>query len=476
MTLADETRWLDATAQAELVRRGEVTPSELVEAAIERVERYDPALNAVIHRRFEQARTEATGDLPDGPFRGVPFLVKDLFAPSAGDPMHNGMAALRDAGVRAPLDSTLVGRQRAAGLVTVGRTNTPELGIRPTTEPDAFGPTANPWDRDRSPGGSSGGSGAAVAAGMVPFAHASDGGGSIRIPASCCGLVGLKTTQGRTSLGPIGDESGLSVQHAVTRSVRDTAALLDATAGPGVGDTVIAPAPFRPYAEEVGADAGRLRIGFMASNPRGKLDPECEEAARVTAALLADLGHTVEETHPTAMEDEGMVGVFTVLWATNVRAVMTATGQMLGKELGPEDVEPLTWALAEQAQTFTAADHLLALAASAHFRRSLQQWWADGHDLLVTPTLAGLPPRLGEMAQNPAEPLAPFGVAADLVPFTPALNVSGQPAISLPLHWSAAGLPVGVQLVAAYGREDVLIRVAAQLEAVRPWADRHPED
>ena len=267
--MAEETRWLDATAQAALVHAGEATPSELVEAAIERIEAGNPALNAVVTETFDRARdAAASAALPDGPFRGVPFLVKDLWALTEGDRCTNGVIALARAGWRAPIDTTLVGRHRAAGLVILGRTNTPELGILPTTEPMAFGPTHNPWDLERSPGGSSGGSAAAVAAGLVPAAHASDGGGSIRIPASCCGLVGLKVSQGRTSLGPLRDESGLGVEHVVTRSVRDAAALLDATCGPGVGDTVIAPAPRRPYLAEVGADPGRLRVGFLSTSAR----------------------------------------------------------------------------------------------------------------------------------------------------------------------------------------------------------------
>ncbi|HXO49799.1 MAG TPA: amidase, partial [Mycobacterium sp.] len=257
--LADQTRWMDAIDQAALVASGEVSPSELLEAAIERIERIDPALNAVVIRWFDHAReTAASADLPNGPFRGVPFLIKDLFTTYAGQRISNGNVAFKEAHVIADADTTLVSRHRAAGLVIAGRTNSPELGSLPTTEPVAWGATHNPWDTARTPGGSSGGAAASVASGMVPFAHASDGGGSIRIPASCCGLVGLKPSQGRITLGPLRDESGLGVEHCVSRTVRDTAALLDATRGPGIGDTVIAPPPSRPYVEELGADPGRL--------------------------------------------------------------------------------------------------------------------------------------------------------------------------------------------------------------------------
>ena len=269
-SMAEETRWLDATAQAALVHAGEATPAELVEAAIERIEPATPRSNAVVTETFDRARdAAASAALPDGPFRGVPFLVKDLWALTEGDRCTNGVIALARGGLARPIDTTLVGRHRAAGLVILGRTNTPSSASCRRRSRMAFGPTHNPWDLERSPGGSSGGSAAAVAAGLVPAAHASDGGGSIRIPASCCGLVGLKVSQGRTSLGPLRDESGLGVEHVVTRSVRDAAALLDATCGPGVGDTVIAPAPRRPYLAEVGADPGRLRVGLLSTSAAG---------------------------------------------------------------------------------------------------------------------------------------------------------------------------------------------------------------
>jgi amidase len=473
MGIADDTRWLDATAQAELVRSGQVSPRELVDAAIERIERYDGALNSVIHRLDEGARATASGDIPDGPFRGVPFAIKDLGATSAGDPYCGGNLGLKEAGYRSPADTTLVARYRAAGLVFVGRTNTPEFGSVPTTEPVAFGATHNPWDLTRSPGGSSGGAAAAVAAGLVPFAHASDGGGSIRIPASACGLVGLKPSQGRMSLGPVGDESGLSVQHAVTRSVRDSAALLDATAGPGVGDTVVAPAPSRPYLAEVGADPGRLRIGVMTT-AQVAVDPECQAAARRAGVLLAELGHDVDDAHPEALDDTSFGPRFTALWAGMMDLTIRRIGVMLGRPLEEREVEPVNWVMAQMSSSASATDYAESLSAVAQYRRRLQQWWADGWDLLVTPTLAVPPWPLGEVVNNAEHPLAPMAKAGRLVPFTPPFNTSGQPAISLPVHWTPDGLPVGVQLVAAYGREDVLFRVAAQLEQANPWAARRP--
>lgn len=473
MGIADDTRWLDATAQAELVRTGQVTPTELVEAAIARIERFDGPLNSVIHHLDEGARATAAGDLPDGPFRGVPFAIKDLGATSAGDPYCGGNRALLEAGYRAPADTTLVARYRAAGLVFVGRTNTPEFGSLPTTEPEAFGPTRNPWDTSRSPGGSSGGAAAAVAAGLVPFAHASDGGGSIRIPASACGLVGLKPSQGRITMGPIGDESGLSVQHAVTRSVRDCAALLDATAGPGIGDTVIAPPPARPYLAEVGADPGRLRIGLKVSAAT-MVDPECVAAARATATLLESLGHHVEETHPGALDDASFASRFSALWAAIMDLTIRRIGDMLGRPLREDEVEPVNWEMAARSAAASATDYAESLAAVSQFRRRLQGWWSEGWDLLVTPTMAARPWAIGELANDRVHPLRPMSRSGELVPFTPPFNTSGQPAISLPLHWTPEGLPVGVQLVAAYGREDLLLRAAAQLEQAQPWADRHP--
>jgi amidase len=474
-TLAEQTRWMDAVDQAALVASGEASPGELLEAAIERIERIDPALNAVVIRWFDHARDTAANDLPDGPFRGVPFLLKDLYATYAGQRISNGNVAFKEAHVISDADTTLVARYRAAGLVIAGRTNSPELGSVPTTEPVAWGATRNPWDLTRTPGGSSGGAAAAVASGMVPFAHASDGGGSIRIPASCCGLVGLKPSQGRITLGPIRDESGLSVEHCVSRTVRDSATLLDATRGPGIGDTVIAPAPTRPYVEELGAEPGTLRIGILDHHPQGgEVDTECTAAARNVGALLESLGHTVEPAWPKVLEDTASGASFGALWSANMGVSQRRFEAQLGRPLEDREFEPTNRAQADFASHFSSVDYALALSSMAQYRRALQSWWHDGWDLLLTPTLAQLPLPLGTFANDPENPMAVMQRAGRFVAFTPPFNMSGQPAISLPLEWTADGLPVGVQLVAGYGREDVLIRVASQLEQANPWAGRTP--
>ncbi|MGI9028445.1 MAG: amidase [Ilumatobacteraceae bacterium] len=476
--LADETRWMDATDQAALVAKGEVTAAELLEAAIERVRTSNPELNAVVIEWFDHARSIAADPaLPDGPFRGVPFLLKDLGTSFAGQTMSNGNVALKAVARVDAADTTLVGRYRAAGLVIAGRTNSPEMGSLPTTQPLAWGPTHNPWALDRTPGGSSGGAAAAVAAGMVPFANASDGGGSIRIPASCCGLVGLKPSQGRITVGPARAEVGLGVEHCVSHSVRDTAALLDAVGGPGVGDTVIAPAPVRPYADEVGADPGRLRIGLLDVHPMGEvLHDDCVAAVRSAAGKLEGLGHSVEPAWPAALADESLRTKFMALWATQLAMNARNYGETLGRELTADDIEPVNWVQVEYAKRLSAVDYAAAQAASYAFRRAVQQWWEDGWDVLLTPTLAEPPPPLAEFENDPNDPSAPMRRAGRFVVYTPPFNMSGQPAMSLPLHRNADGLPIGVQLVAAYGREDLLIRAASQLESAHPWRDHHPPD
>ncbi|MFM7126027.1 MAG: amidase [Actinomycetota bacterium] len=475
-SLADETRWLDATSQAELVATGKVSPVELVDAAIERIEKYDPALNALTYRWFEQARRLASSDsLPAGPFRGVPYLLKDLYAYESGKPVSNGNKAFKAAGYVADADTTLVSRYKSAGLVSLGRTNSPELGSVPVTEPEAWGPTRNPWNLDRTPGGSSGGAAAAVAAGLVPIAHASDGGGSIRIPASCCGLVGLKPSQGRITMGPLRDESNLGVEHCVSRTVRDSARLLDATWGPGIGDSVIAPAPLRPYVDELGADPGRLRIGLLDHSPRGfATDPECVRGVHQAAKLLESLGHTVEENWPEILGDNEAGRTFGGLWSTNMGMALRRFGDALGREITADDVELMNWVQAEFARNLNAVDYAATLAASVIFRRAVQSWWSEGWDLLLTPTLAAPPLVIGTLRNDPDRPMAPLAAAGQWVTFTGQFNMSGQPAISLPLHRTDDGLPVGIQLVAAYGREDLLFRVAAQLEAAAPWAHLIP--
>jgi amidase len=470
---------LDATAQAELVRTGEVSPEELTQSAIERAERLNPDLNAIIHPLYEQGLEESRGQLPDGPFRGVPFLFKDLGAGLAGQPMHMGMKALKEADFRLPVDTFLGARFREAGFVTIGKTNTPELGIVPTTEPEAYGPTHNPWDLGHSPGGSSGGSAAAVAAGIVPIAHANDGGGSIRIPASCCGLVGLKPSRARTSLGPlVGDTmSGLTVEHVVSRSVRDVALALDATHGPAPGDPYVAPPPLRPYMEELGADAGSLRITVL-TDPIGashiQVDPTVVSATREAATMLESLGHQVDEDVPAPDQGFDLIETFLTRWYAGQTEILGQFGILLGREIGPDDVEPLTWAMAEEGRRRHSGQYLSAVSQHNAIGRMLGIWFDAGHDLLLTPTMGELPPPLGSFATDPEDPLRTIHRGEVTAAFAALINATGNPAISLPLQWSDDGLPIGVQLIAPLGREDVLLRVASQLEQAHPWSDRFP--
>ena len=476
--MPDERTPLDATAVAELVREGAASPLELVDDAIARIEKVDPQLNAVITPLFEKARA-AAGSLPDGPFRGVPFLLKDLDAPSSGDPFHCGMRFLERAGYVSDHSSHLVEKFRRAGLVVLGKTNTPELGLNITTEPEAYGPSRNPWNPDHSTGGSSGGSGAAVASGMVPVAHASDGGGSIRIPASECGLVGLKPSRGRISLGPDHGEywHGLVTSHVVSRSVRDTAGLLDVAAGPMPGDPYTAPPPLRPYAEEVGADAGRLRVGLMPEVPRGAApgSDECAAAVEATGSLLESLGHHVSLAHPDALDEHLLLreGFSAILAAWTAKALAN-WGSLVGEPVRESDVEAGTWDFARQGEGLTAAQYLTVVEGLHAWSRRMAQWWADGFDLLVTPTIAAPPPRIGALSSAPGDEVTAADKIFALMPFTPQFNVTGQPAVSLPLAWSAEGLPIGVQLVADTAREDLLIRVASQLERAQPWSHRRP--
>ena len=473
ITRLDEFAFLDATAQAALVRRREVKPIELVDAAIERIERLNPILNAVITPMYDQARAAAAGELPDGPFTGVPFLLKDLLAFYRGVPTASGSAFLRD--LVPDHDSELVLRLKQAGLVILGKTNTPELGLLPTTEPRLFGATRNPWDTSRTPGGSSGGSAAAVASGMVPAAHASDGGGSIRIPASCCGVFGLKPTRARTPCGPdFGDLlGGLAVDHAVTRSVRDSAALLDATAGPDVGDPYWAPPTIRPYVQEVGADPGRLRIAFTTTAANdAAVHPDCVKAVMETVALCADLGHRVVEAAPL-VEGPLLAHAFTTVWSCCCAWALDGMALRLGRSPFAEDVEPLTWALYEIGRHRTASEYLIAITALQRIAREIAGFFTD-YDVCLTPTLCEPPVPLGSFDPQPNEPLYGLFRAANFMPFLPICNVTGQPAMSVPLYWNAEGLPVGVQFMGRFGDEATLFRLAAQLEVARPWSGRRP--
>jgi amidase len=468
-----ETTWLDATAQADLVRRGEVSPKELAEAAIAAIEAVNPQLDAVIRTRFDAARLEADGGLPDGPFRGVPILYKDLGCVVAGEPTAFGLGPLRE--VAWPVTSYLAEQFREAGFVPLGRTNVPELGTTVTTEPRSFPPARNPWDPGHSTGGSSGGAAAAVAAGLVPVAHANDGGGSIRIPASECGLVGLKPTRGRVSQGPLTGEAwaGAVIDGAVTRTVRDAAGVLDVISKRMPGEPYYPPPLSRPLVQEVGADPGRLRIGVLdRPGAEGFLDdPQCRAAVASTARLLESLGHHIDEAAPAAMFEREFIGHFNAIIAADVAATFQVFDLVLGRPIGEDEIEPRNAEYRRAGRALSAVGYLENRLWLGMWARRMAEWW-NGRDLLVTPTLGAPPPELGWFTaagpQHEGERIISF------IPYTAQFNMTGQPAISLPLHWTPGGLPVGVQLVAAYGREDLLVRVASQLEQAAPWSDRHP--
>ncbi|MET0421021.1 MAG: amidase [Acidimicrobiia bacterium] len=463
---------LDAIAQADLVRRGEVTPVELVEAAIARINAVEPSIGALVDTRFERALDEAQRDLPDGPFRGVPMLLKDAVQHSAGDRYQHGMRFLRDHDYRSPTDSELVRRYRAAGFVILGRTKVPELTSTTTTEPLAHGPTHNPWNLEHTAGGSSGGSAAAVAARMVPVAHGSDMGGSIRIPASCCGLVGLKPSRHRTSLFPHGEYWGpLAHEHVLTRTVRDSAAVLDATAGAAGGDLHSAPPPARPWIEEVGSDPGSLRIGLITERALGgMLDPECEAAVRDVALTLESLGHVVELASADALRAPN-ARAFNSVVAAGVAAEVTRWERELGEPV--RDLEPMNVALVERGRAVTAVEHADAIDALAAWSHAIVTAY-EPFDLLLTPTLPVTPPRLGVITSDQRTPDG-LHYAWVMTEYMTPFDVSGQPAISLPTHVSANGLPIGVQVVAHSGREDLVVGVAAQLETRFEWSSMRPD-
>jgi amidase len=475
MTLASETAWLDATALADLVRRKEVTPAELVDAAIARIERLNPRLNAVITPLYEQARAAAAQPPPaDAPFAGVPFLLKDLVAHLASAPQSEGSRYFKGR-FTAPHDSELVVRHKRAGLIVLGKTNTPEFGLVPTTEPLAWGATHNPWDLARTPAGSSGGSAAAVAAGLVPMAHANDGGGSIRAPAAVCGLFGLKPTRGRNSLGPdLGDvANGLACEHAVTRSVRDSAALLDATAGPAPGEPYWASPPARAYAREVGAPPGRLRIA-LSERPLVDLPvhADCVAAVRAAAKLCEELGHSVEPAGPP-VDGSQLVRRFGHVWGGLLGWTIASAERALGRPPGGDDLEPRTWRMLESARKRSAADYLLGVQDLQRMARTIGEWM-EGYDVWLTPTTCQPPLPLGYFDWTPDDPARHARRLGDYTAFTLPCNVTGQPAMSVPLHWNAEGLPVGTQFIGRYGDEATLFRLAGQLEQARPWAGRRP--
>lgn len=464
----------DALGLAALVASGEVSPDELLDAALERVAARNPALNAVVLLQEEEARRAIRNGLPRGPFRGVPFLLKDLGAEAVGFPSHSGSRLF--ANETADTDATLVARLRAAGLVIFGRTTAPECGIGPATEAAVYGgPTRNPWDLSRTPGGSSGGAGAAVAARIVPAAHGSDGGGSVRIPASNCGLFGLKPTRARLPDGPHAGEGwgGMAIDGFLTRSVRDTAALLDATEGADPGAPYWAPPLGRGYMAAIARPPRRLRIGLCETTFTGDpVHPDCAGAAREAARLLEDLGHAVEPFRPEA-DHEGMIRAWVDIVACGT--ALSVRRALAGRD--PADwVEPVTRGALAHAATLSGEDYLAALERIHAYGRQMAAAFAR-IDILLSPVMAEPPALIGRFAHDRedyvAYRLGPEGVWP-YSPFCTAFNASGQPAASVPLSWNAEGLPIGVQLAAPFGGDETLIALCRELEMARPWAHRRP--
>ena len=469
MTAPSEIAVLDAVGTAELVRRGEVTTPDLTRWAIERIEALNPTLNAVITPMDEQALAAAARVPREAPLAGVPFLVKDLITEVAGVPFTEGSRFLR--GLVSTRDSELVRRLRRAGMVIVGKTNTPEFGMAPTCEPLRHGPTRNPWDTSRSTSGSSGGSAAAVASGMVPAAHGNDLGGSLRYPASACGLFGLKPTRARNPLGPeYGDViNGWACEHALTRTVRDSAAVLDATAGPAPGDPYGPPPPARPFLVEASAEPGRLRIGYTARTPEGTpAHADCVEALDDAVALCASLGHEVVEADLPGLTPEIGSAIGTVFVAATAWIVEYWT-RRLGRAPVEGDLEPLTLAYWERGRDVSAAHYLLAIEDCQAFARTVAGF-LTGVDVWLTPTLSSPPPRIGEITSTADHPLRALEVGGRTVAYAGVVaNITGNPAMSVPLFRNRAGLPIGVHFLGRYGDEATLFRLAGQLEAARPW-------
>jgi Asp-tRNA(Asn)/Glu-tRNA(Gln) amidotransferase A subunit family amidase len=460
----------DAVGLAERIRRREITASEALEAAISRAEAVNPRLNAINLPLYEDARTAARRNGGGGPLAGVPFLLKDLGASLAGFPTSAGSKVF--ATEPAAADSAIVSAYRGAGLVIFGKTNTPEFGLEPVTEPELFGPSRNPWNTDRTPGGSSGGAAAAVAAGIVPAAHASDGGGSIRIPASCCGLFGMKPSRGRVSMAPA-DEGwgGFSISHVVSRSVRDSAVLLDVVSRPQPGDPYWAERSDRPFAEEVGADVGVLRVAFTTQAiASDAIDPLCAEAVRDAARVCQDLGHRVEEI-VLDWEYEPVREAGGLIIAANIATLLNNEAGRRGREIGEDEIDAYTLALYQRGREIHASDYIRALQTAHAFGRQAARTF-QGFDVLLTSTLGCPPPPIGWLrGGGPAEYAKRL---FHFMPNTQAFNITGQPAMTVPLSRTSEGLPLGVQFVGQPAGEAVLFRLAAQLEQARPWAFRWP--
>lgn len=463
----------DGLGLAEQVSSGAVRAEELLEAAIARVESRDPVLGALVIPMFEEARAAIDAGLPKGPFHGIPFLLKDLHLAWPGVRLTNGSRLFEANEPR--VESSLVARYRAAGLVVFGKTHSPEFGLTTTSESRIFGRTRNPWAPEHTSGGSSGGASAAVAAGYTPLANASDGGGSIRIPASCCGLFGLKPTRGRTPAGPQQGEgwSGMSTVHAVTRSVRDSAALLDATAGPDLGAPYAAPSPARPFAEAVREAPGRLRIALQTIGWNG-VEPhsDCLAALKDAAALCRELGHVVEEA-PFDAEPARLGPAALTIIGSNTRLTMEQRAAELGRPLEEGDVERGTWALAQLGASRSATDYLIALRVLHATGRALAAHLSR-FDVVLSPTMATPPLRLGPLSLSNPDAGEQARAVLQTVAFTQLANAAGNPAMSVPLSWNDAGLPIGVQFMGRMNEEATLFQLAGQLEQARPWFDRRP--
>lgn len=464
----------DGIGLGELVAQRDITPAELVEEAISRAEAVNPKLNAIVYKDYDRARTAANADAARGRFAGVPFFLKDIFAFAAGMPTRQGSRFFPP--FPSDHDSLITARFRQSGLIPLGKTNVPEFGLVPTTESRLYGPAHNPWNLERSTGGSSGGSAALVAAGVVPLAHANDGGGSIRIPASCCGLVGLKPTRGRISNAPDFGElvDGLAIDLVVSRSVRDTAAALDAVAGNIDGDPYWSPPQTASYFDSLSSAPKKLRIAYSTKKLDGSaLHPDCVGAVERAAKLCEQQGHIVEEAMPD-LNQAMLIPAFMALWSGNLAAGIDFLATLTGQTPAAEKFEGLTWGLYELGKQITASQYLQAKGALSHAARSAAKFH-ETYDVWLTATL-GLPPvRLGTFDMEERDPQKSFAPLIDYVPFTAMQNVTGQPAINLPLHWNDAGLPIGVQFAGRFGDELTLLQLAKQLETAQPWVQRYAE-
>jgi len=494
MNIFPEYHKYDALGLIEIIKSGEITYKEVCQEAIQRAKLLNPSLNAIIHPLYEQLEGILKKVSESGSFYGVPFLLKDLQHALQGVPLSSGSKAMYN--FVPPKDNELVRRWKDTGLITLGKTNTPELGLMATTEPELFGPARNPWNLEHSPGGSSGGSAAAVSARIVPVASAGDGGGSIRIPASCCGVFGLKPSRGRMPTGPDFGEiwEGAVTDHILSISVRDSAALLDATHGPDQGAPYLISKPKKSFLQEASQDPQTLKIGYSLDHPlKEEVHPECKHAVTQTASLLSELGHRVEEV-PLPYDGELVAECYTQMYFAQTAAILELMGQLRGSVIKRKEVELSTWTLASQGKIKKAKDYCLSLIRWNDISRAMGRYHQK-QDLLLTPVLATPPPLIGEMQLNGLERfglnlintlhlerlLSIFGTVEEKVltnlvktPFTQVANISGQPAMSVPLYWTDQGLPCGVQFIAPLGDEGTLFNLAGQLERTKPWFDKAP--